>query len=251
MSELNKEEERRTGTGIEQQNTVSLDKANEITCNANEANHNVVNKCKHGPSSEVKTNCHKLNNSYAKVVGNGSVLSKELLYIPTGVNENGDALVIFEEELVKEGSMKWQLTEKGGINEEIKNKENSRENDVRMNESLPSLEKNDETVNEVRKSANKFAVLGNYEENKNNHEDVCFDDRVIVDWFVLKKQKPDEETTKKWTYDMKQYFKYTREALNRGDGDSDEENDVLEMKDDTIDGLIAEEINGNDSQLLN
>ncbi|GJU84848.1 RNA-directed DNA polymerase, eukaryota, reverse transcriptase zinc-binding domain protein [Tanacetum coccineum] len=51
------------------------------------------------------------NDSYVKIVSNGNdELSKELIYIPTRINENGDEVVIFEEELVKEGSKKWQLT---------------------------------------------------------------------------------------------------------------------------------------------
>ncbi|GJV54424.1 hypothetical protein Tco_1450165 [Tanacetum coccineum] len=129
---------------------------------------------------------------------------------------------------------------KGKDNVEPKSNDKSGENEVRINESPPSLEKiwrfNNKTIDELRKCANKFSVLGNIEENKNNHDNMGADDRIIVDWFILKKQKPDEETVRKWTYDMKPYFKYRWEALNRGDEDSDEENDVIE--DETIDGCL-------------
>ncbi|GJW49516.1 hypothetical protein Tco_0090867 [Tanacetum coccineum] len=50
-------------------------------------------------------------NSYANVVGNnGNELDKNLIFVPTGLNDNGEKAVIFEEELVIEGSKKWQLT---------------------------------------------------------------------------------------------------------------------------------------------
>ncbi|GKB27299.1 hypothetical protein Tco_0866700 [Tanacetum coccineum] len=50
-------------------------------------------------------------NSYANVVGNnGNELDKNLFFVPTGLNDNGEEAMIFEEELVIEGSKKWQLT---------------------------------------------------------------------------------------------------------------------------------------------
>ncbi|GJT78712.1 putative reverse transcriptase domain-containing protein [Tanacetum coccineum] len=49
-------------------------------------------------------------------------------------------------------------------------------------------------------------------------------------------------------YQRLQNLKPLAAALNRGDGDSDEENNVLGIEVETIDGLLAEEINGNDSE---
>ncbi|GJV05575.1 ALP1-like protein [Tanacetum coccineum] len=50
-------------------------------------------------------------NSYANIVGNnGNELDKNLFFVPTGLNDNGEEAVIFAEELVIEGSKKWQLT---------------------------------------------------------------------------------------------------------------------------------------------
>ncbi|GKC03922.1 RNA-directed DNA polymerase, eukaryota, reverse transcriptase zinc-binding domain protein, partial [Tanacetum coccineum] len=47
--------------------------------------------------------------SYAKIVNNGS-LDNKLNLIPTEVNDDGTEVVIFVEEIVKEGSKKWELT---------------------------------------------------------------------------------------------------------------------------------------------
>ncbi|GJX36121.1 RNA-directed DNA polymerase, eukaryota, reverse transcriptase zinc-binding domain protein [Tanacetum coccineum] len=47
--------------------------------------------------------------SYAKIVNNGS-LDNKLNLIPTEVNDDGTEVVIFDEEIVKEGSKKWELT---------------------------------------------------------------------------------------------------------------------------------------------
>nr|GEU69606.1 hypothetical protein [Tanacetum cinerariifolium] len=90
-------------TDMELQNTESYDKTNEVTCNVNVTNQNVINTCNHDSTSVMKTNGFKINSSYAKVVGNGSELSKELLYIPSEINENRDEVVIFEEKMRRYG----------------------------------------------------------------------------------------------------------------------------------------------------
>nr|GEV31126.1 hypothetical protein [Tanacetum cinerariifolium] len=47
--------------------------------------------------------------SYAKMVNNSN-LNNKLSLIPTEVNDNGIEVVIFDEEIVNEGSKKWELT---------------------------------------------------------------------------------------------------------------------------------------------
>ncbi|GJZ46415.1 hypothetical protein Tco_0594011 [Tanacetum coccineum] len=139
--------------------------------------------------------------------------------------------------------------------EDVKNMEKKKNNawiqNLENNDTPPSLEKiwriNTENVNELRKSANKYAVLVAEEEGQEN---ICYDDRVKVDWYVLRKQRPKEEETINWTYDMKKYLECIWEALNRKDDESDEENEVLEVNDPAIKNLIAEEIQGSDTQLL-
>nr|GEW98105.1 RNA-directed DNA polymerase, eukaryota, reverse transcriptase zinc-binding domain protein [Tanacetum cinerariifolium] len=83
---------------------------------------------------------------------------------------------------------------------------------LKANDKPPSLEKiwriNTEDVNELKKSANKYAVLDTEEEEQEN---ICCDDKIKVDW---------------------------------NDGDSEDENDVLEVNDPAIENLIAEEIHG-------
>ncbi|GKD07096.1 retrotransposon protein, putative, ty1-copia subclass [Tanacetum coccineum] len=111
-------------------------------------------------------------------------------------------------------------------------------------------------VNETR---NKVEDVKNMEKKKNNagitkeegQENICCDDRIKVDWYVLRKERPKEEETVNWTYDMKKYLECIWEALNRKDDESDEENEVLEVNDHAIENLIAEEIQGSDTQLLN
>ncbi|GJT20143.1 RNA-directed DNA polymerase, eukaryota, reverse transcriptase zinc-binding domain protein [Tanacetum coccineum] len=342
--------------------------------------------------------------SYAKVVNSGSTeLSKELVYIPTGTNDNGDEVVIFEEELVEEGSklkynlrrmwerhglaeiiaegndlrifkfksaegmnyvldqspwmvngkplvvQKWdpdvcfeksepsgyarilveieakkgiqdqieivykdamnytkktkfvkaeynwkpnlcvhcevfghsdktckiqmkndegnlhgknQRASDGGIKDgrnelftEVRRKQKSYNNNAGPSTSnfqnqrrvieAPSLEKvwrvNNDTMESLKKSANKYVVLSTEEEEVEN---ICYDNRSIVDWYILKKQKPKVEEMVNWTYEMKQYFKYKWEALNRNDIDSEDENEVMEVNDPAIVNLIAEEIQG-------
>ncbi|GJX66899.1 RNA-directed DNA polymerase, eukaryota, reverse transcriptase zinc-binding domain protein [Tanacetum coccineum] len=129
---------------------------------------------------------------------------------------------------------------------------NEERQEIRTNERPPSLEKiwrvDADMVNKLKRSANKYAVLTTEDE---EFENICYDDRITVDRFILKKQKPKEEEMANWTYDMKQYLKYRWEAVNRGDDESDDENEVLEVNDPAVSSLIAEEIQGGDTQLLN
>nr|GEW60653.1 hypothetical protein [Tanacetum cinerariifolium] len=66
----------------------------------------------------------------------------------------------------------------------------------------------------TEKSADKYDVLSTEEDNTDN---ICYDDRITVEWYILRKQRPKEEEMKNWNYDMKQYLKYKQEALNRND----------------------------------
>ncbi|GJS13860.1 hypothetical protein Tco_0408332 [Tanacetum coccineum] len=87
-----------------QSNVSTLEPIVEATVN----NENNVITANHVQSSQVNVDCKNCIYSDAEIVSSGNdELSKELIYIPTGVNENGDEVVIFEEELVKEGSKKW------------------------------------------------------------------------------------------------------------------------------------------------
>ncbi|GJZ33767.1 RNA-directed DNA polymerase, eukaryota, reverse transcriptase zinc-binding domain protein [Tanacetum coccineum] len=127
-----------------------------------------------------------------------------------------------------------------------KKKKNIEESqNVKANDNPPSLERiwrvNSDDVNEIKKSANEYVVLVTEEESQDN---ICYDDKIIVDWYILRKQNPKVEEIKNWTYDMKQYLKYRWEALNRKNDDSDEENDVMEVNDPAIENLIAKEIHG-------
>ncbi|GJS13861.1 RNA-directed DNA polymerase, eukaryota, reverse transcriptase zinc-binding domain protein [Tanacetum coccineum] len=114
-------------------------------------------------------------------------------------------------------------------------------NNVQNNQKRMISKVNADTMNNLKKSADKYDVLSTEEDNTDN---ICYDDKITVDWYILRKQNPKEEEMKNWTYDMKQHLKYKREALNRNDGDSEDENDVLEVNNPAIENLIAEEIQG-------
>ncbi|GJW12093.1 RNA-directed DNA polymerase, eukaryota, reverse transcriptase zinc-binding domain protein [Tanacetum coccineum] len=119
--------------------------------------------------------------------------------------------------------------------------------------SPPSLEKiwnvGPKKIVEMRRSANKYAILS--EENNNVEFDgnVCKDDRLIVDRYILGKAKLPPEELIKWTYDMKLYYIYRWEAVNREYARSDEEDILEECL--AANSLVADEIGGGDSQLLN
>nr|GEW96467.1 hypothetical protein [Tanacetum cinerariifolium] len=49
--------------------------------------------------------------NYDKAVGSNNIdLDKNLFFVPSGINDNGEEVVIFKEELVSEGCKKWQMT---------------------------------------------------------------------------------------------------------------------------------------------
>ncbi|GJU75145.1 hypothetical protein Tco_1272215 [Tanacetum coccineum] len=72
-----------------------------------------------------------------------------------------------------------------------------------------------DNIEELRKSASKYAVLSDEE---NNIEVYPFlDKRLIVDEFIKKKLQPTCEETRDWNYDMINYFKIKWEAMERQD----------------------------------
>nr|GEU49936.1 zinc finger, CCHC-type [Tanacetum cinerariifolium] len=94
----------------------------------------------------------------------------------------------------------------------------------------------------IRKSANKYDVLSEERNDEKFEGNVWHDDRLIVDRFVLMKSKPPPKEMLKWTYDMKLYFKYRWDAINRGDVSSDEEEIIEEFN--AASDLVADEIGG-------
>ncbi|GJS40876.1 RNA-directed DNA polymerase, eukaryota, reverse transcriptase zinc-binding domain protein [Tanacetum coccineum] len=94
----------------------------------------------------------------------------------------------------------------------------------------------------IRKSANKYSVLADVEDNEPVNEE-CVDRRLKVDRFILKKSHPSKEDTADWTYDMKEYFKHKWNEVCRKENanDSESENDLVEENVAT-DYLVADEI---------
>ncbi|GKA06590.1 RNA-directed DNA polymerase, eukaryota, reverse transcriptase zinc-binding domain protein [Tanacetum coccineum] len=104
-------------------------------------------------------------------------------------------------------------------------------------------------IMEMRKNANKYVVILEEVNDEEFGDNVCQDDRLIVDRYILMKSKPPPEEMMKWTYDMKLYFKYRWDAVNRENENSDEEDIIEEVN--AIKDFVADEIGGGDSQLLN
>ncbi|GKC11796.1 RNA-directed DNA polymerase, eukaryota, reverse transcriptase zinc-binding domain protein, partial [Tanacetum coccineum] len=104
-------------------------------------------------------------------------------------------------------------------------------------------------IMEMRKNANKYVVILEEVNDEEFGDNVCQDDRLIVDMYILMKSKPPPEEMMKWTYDMKLYFEYRWDAVNKENENSDEEDIIEEVN--AIKDLVADEIGGGDSQLLN
>nr|GEW90480.1 hypothetical protein [Tanacetum cinerariifolium] len=68
----------------------------------NTHNYNAVN--------EDNSNIESREKSYANKLSNGINVNNDLFFIPTGKNENGEKVMVFDEELVKERSEKWKFT---------------------------------------------------------------------------------------------------------------------------------------------
>ncbi|GKD61568.1 hypothetical protein Tco_1299077, partial [Tanacetum coccineum] len=138
------------------------------------------------------------------------------------------------------------------INENQKIMEDNME---KKSDSPPSLEKlwrvNPETVNNIHKSANKYAILADEMEREEYEKVITHDERLAVDWYVLRKQKPTAAESKKWSYDMLQYFKIRWHLVNRGDIENEEYEDIIDDQMNDNEGIIADEIVGSDAQLFN
>ncbi|GJZ80916.1 RNA-directed DNA polymerase, eukaryota, reverse transcriptase zinc-binding domain protein [Tanacetum coccineum] len=101
-----------------------------------------------------------------------------------------------------------------------------------------------DTMEELKRSANKYAVLAevNEENNRKNNDEIMIDKRLIVDEFLKKKQQPSVSETKDWSYDMIKYFKYAWEAREKGEHDDSDEEDVEVVYDESVQSVIANEV---------
>nr|GEW37747.1 hypothetical protein [Tanacetum cinerariifolium] len=129
--------------------------------------------------------------SYANKLSSGvNDKDNELFLIPTSMKENGEKVVVFDEEIIKEESEKWKFT---GISA--------------LASRLGRLIKMDQITVDMCKT----------EEENHNDKDPFIDKRLIADEFIKKKLQPTCEETKNWSYDMINYFKNKWEAMERKD----------------------------------
>ncbi|GKC36771.1 hypothetical protein Tco_1049155, partial [Tanacetum coccineum] len=98
-----------------------------------------------------------------------------------------------------------------------------------------------ENVNEIRKSANKYAALAD-ENIKECQADPFIDKRLIVDEFIKKKIQPNCVETKDWTYDMIQYLKYQWKAMEKMENADSKEDDVFDSRNQAVNNLIVDEV---------
>ncbi|GJU89145.1 RNA-directed DNA polymerase, eukaryota, reverse transcriptase zinc-binding domain protein [Tanacetum coccineum] len=75
------------------------------------------------------------------------------------------------------------------------------------------------------------------------------DEKLDVDWHVLRKQKPSIEDSKKWSYEMLQYFKLRWQIVNQGVVESYEDEDIINDQMNDNEGIIADEIAGKKLQI--
>ncbi|GJS26786.1 RNA-directed DNA polymerase, eukaryota, reverse transcriptase zinc-binding domain protein [Tanacetum coccineum] len=108
-------------------------------------------------------------------------------------------------------------------------------------------------MEELKKSANKYVVLAeiNEENPKESKGEMMTNKRLIVDEFVKKKIQPSIEEFKDCGYDMIQYFKNAWKAMEKGDNDDNDEEDVEIVYDESTHAVIADEIEGKGSGLMN
>ncbi|GJT13185.1 hypothetical protein Tco_0860227 [Tanacetum coccineum] len=186
-------------------------------------------------------------------------LDNKLIQVPT-VIRYGDEVVVFEEELVKEkrnDTMKFgykpKVNKKRSDNVTIESNKDKASGDTRKlkaatNENSPNVEKvwnvRKENMQELRKSANKYAVPAE-ENEKVKYTDPCFDKRRIVGEFVNNKIRPTSVKIKDWTYDLIKYFKYQWEARERMERESSKEEDAYENADQATKSVVVDEVDGN------
>ncbi|GJW00473.1 RNA-directed DNA polymerase, eukaryota, reverse transcriptase zinc-binding domain protein [Tanacetum coccineum] len=135
---------------------------------------------------------------------------------------------------------------KQGEDETQKGKEKQKVNDEVNNSGTSKVKKwniGNSNMTELRKSANKYAVLSDESDDPDEgNGDAMIDKRLIVDEFIKKKKQPTAEESKEWTYDMINYFKYAWKAIESREEDSSEEENVYENVDPAIKTVIADEI---------
>ncbi|GJZ02028.1 hypothetical protein Tco_0519989 [Tanacetum coccineum] len=108
-----------------------------------------------------------------------------------------------------------------------------------------------DNMEKLKRSAYKYAVLAevNEENNRKNNDEIMIDKRLIVDEFVKKKQQPSVSETKDWSYDMIKYFKYAWEAREKGEHDDSDEEDVEVVYDESVQSVIANEVESEGGEL--
>nr|GEZ89155.1 RNA-directed DNA polymerase, eukaryota, reverse transcriptase zinc-binding domain protein [Tanacetum cinerariifolium] len=160
-----------------------------------------------------------MNNYANKLDSSQEKMDNKLCHIPNVIKENGQEYVIFDEEIVKDGSEKWELAACRYFVGPQKRQWNVGK----------------KIVESMKVTANKYSVLQNLDD-EIEHNKLKDEDKKKVDRYVMMKQHPPLHETSTWTREMINYFKYTWEICNASKvrinpNESDielDENDVCE-----------------------
>lgn len=106
-------------------------------------------------------------------------------------------------------------------------------------------------MDSLRRSANKYAVLEDYEEDE-RHELNTLKDREIVDVYLNKKLRLTDEVARTWSKDMMQYFNTQWEVDRNKEKEYHviEKEEVLENDSETGNLLLTNEMQGKDKGVL-
>ncbi|GJU94227.1 RNA-directed DNA polymerase, eukaryota, reverse transcriptase zinc-binding domain protein [Tanacetum coccineum] len=173
------------------------------------------------------SHCNVFGHSELRCLKSG--IKKDQMENNKGIKVNHDS-----EGFVEVRSRKYGYTRAG---------KNKGKEQVKANTVVIGKEKN---VEELRRSANKYFVL--LDEDLNDVENkVIVDRRIEVDRFIKEKKHPSNREIEKYTYDMREYFKYRWKEVCRMENESESEDDFISEENDVTKNLVADEIDGVDT----
>ncbi|GJX73647.1 putative reverse transcriptase domain-containing protein [Tanacetum coccineum] len=211
-------------------------------CDNNEMHDNVNYDKSSNMNNDVTQKNTKVNkkNSYATALNKDlKGFDNKLIHVPTVIRD-GDEVVVFEKELVREGCEKWKLTVCGYF--------------VGCNMLVYELKYNlrrmwaKYRLGDIVVEADDLLKFGYKPKvNKERSDNVTVEsnkDKASGDTMKLK------ATTNENCLNVQKYFKYQWEARERMERKNLEEEDVYENTDHATKTIVADEVDGNDKGLL-
>ena len=110
------------------------------------------------------------------------------------------------------------------------------------------METTEKNIEELRKSANKYDVISDLVEDEVLESQVL-SSKELVDKFVKNQRQPGLEEEAKWTPEMYLYFKKQWELM--WSNNNKEVEDVYEVQNGIAKSMVANDVNGKTSGMLN